>query len=136
MSGLLRRVRPVDLESRGAGGVDPQVAREATEIVEDVRARGEDAVRHHGERLGDIAPGQSLTRDRQDMRAAFETIDDQTRQLLIRVHRRIESFSRAQREGLSDLNVQIEGGQAGHRWIPVNTVGANQNPRSGAVGIW
>jgi phosphoribosyl-ATP pyrophosphohydrolase/phosphoribosyl-AMP cyclohydrolase/histidinol dehydrogenase len=40
------------------------------------------------------------------------------------VHRRIEGFSRAQREGLSDLNVQIDGGQAGHRWIPVNSVGA------------
>jgi phosphoribosyl-ATP pyrophosphohydrolase/phosphoribosyl-AMP cyclohydrolase/histidinol dehydrogenase len=103
---------------------DTEVARTAAEIVEDVRERGEEAVRHHAERLGDIVPGQTLVRDRQDLRAAFESLEEETRQLLARMHRRIEGFSRAQREGLSDLNVQVDGGQAGHRWIPVNSVGA------------
>ncbi|HUG31462.1 MAG TPA: histidinol dehydrogenase [Acidimicrobiia bacterium] len=40
------------------------------------------------------------------------------------VHSRIERFCRAQREGLSDLTIQVAGGQAGHRWIPVGVVGA------------
>ena len=124
MSVLLRRVRPTDLEGRSHMPADAEVARAAAEIVEDVRERGEEAVRHHAERLGDIVPGQSLVRDRQDLRGAFESLDEETRRLLVRVHRRIEGFSRAQREGLSDLNVQIDGGQAGHRWIPVNSVGA------------
>lgn len=124
MSGHLRRVRPADLDGHGAVGIDREVSREAVEIVEDVRLRGEEAVRYHGERLGDLDSGQSLVRDRQDLRGAFDSIDDETRRLLVRVHRRIEVFSRAQREGLSDLNVQIDGGQAGHRWIPVNSVGA------------
>jgi len=124
VSGVLRRVRPSDLEVRGHVAPDTEVARIAAEIVEDVRERGEEAVRHHAERLGDIVPGQTLVRDRQDLRAAFESLDEETRLLLARMHRRIEGFSRAQREGLSDLNVQVDGGQAGHRWIPVNSVGA------------
>jgi histidinol dehydrogenase len=124
VSGVLRTVRPADLEVRGHMAPDAEVARTAAEIVEDVRERGEEAVRHHAERLGDIVPGQTLVRDRQDLRAAFESLEEETRQLLARIHRRIEGFSRAQREGLSDLNVQVDGGQAGHRWIPVNSVGA------------
>lgn len=124
MSGLLRRVRPADLDGHGVVPFDPEVTDQAIAIVEDVRVRGEDAIRSHGERLGDLEPGQPLVRDRQDLRAAFESADEETRRLLVRVHRRIETFSRAQREGLSDLNVQIDGGQAGHRWIPVNSVGA------------
>lgn len=124
VTGQLRRVRATDLDQHGTASIDRDVTTEAVEIVEDVRIRGEDAIRFHGERLGDVAPGQSLVKDRQDLRAAFETVDDETRRLLVRVHRRIETFSRAQREGLSDLNVQIDGGQAGHRWIPVNSVGA------------
>lgn len=65
-----------------------------------------------------------MTVDRNDLRAAFEGLDPADSELLLRVHRRIEKFARAQREGLSDLNIAIEGGQAGHRWIPVNSVGA------------
>ncbi len=124
MSGQLRRVRPADVDGTAAISIDPEVSRDAVEIVEDVRLRGEEAVRFHGERFGDLDPGQSLVKDRQDLRGAFDSIDEETRRLLVRVHRRIEVFSRAQREGLSDLNVQIDGGQAGHRWIPVNSVGA------------
>lgn len=124
MSGQLRRVLATDLQGPATAEIDSDVAREAGDIVDDVRSRGEEAVRFHGERLGDLDPGSSLVKDRQDLRGAFESVDDETQRLLVRVHRRIEVFSRAQREGLSDLNVQIDGGQAGHRWIPVNSVGA------------
>lgn len=124
MSGLLRRVSPAELNGEWQLRMDSEVREAAAEIVEDVRTGGEDALRSHAERLGDIEPGQPLTADRHELKSAFDSLDDETRQLLARVHRRIETFSRAQREGLSDLNVQIEGGQAGHRWIPVGSVGA------------
>jgi histidinol dehydrogenase len=124
VSGLLRRVSPAELNGESQLRMDGDVRDAVTEIVEDVRTGGEEALRSHAEKLGDIEPGQPLTADRHELKSAFDALDDETRQLLARVHRRIESFSRAQREGLSDLNVQIEGGQAGHRWIPVGSVGA------------
>lgn len=124
MSGLLRRVAPADLNGVGPRPMDAETQRLATEIVEDVRENGESAVRKHAERLGDVDPGGPMVIDRGDLKAAFEGLDQHTCELLSRAHERVERFSRAQREGLSDLTIQIEGGQAGHRWIPVNSVGA------------
>lgn len=124
MSGLLRRVSPTDLNGMSERSRDPEVRQVAVDIVEDVRSGGEDALRSHAERLGDIDPDGLLVLDRGDLKTAFEDLDDGTRELLTRVHERIERFSRAQRDGLSDLTIQIEGGQAGHRWLPVNSVGA------------
>ncbi|MFP4074738.1 MAG: histidinol dehydrogenase [Actinomycetota bacterium] len=124
MSGLLRRVNPTDLNGMSERSRDPEVRQVAVDIVEDVRSRGEDALRSHAERLGDIDPDGLLVLDRGDLKTAFEALDDETRELLTRAHERIERFSRAQRDGLSDLTIQIDGGQAGHRWLPVNSVGA------------
>jgi phosphoribosyl-ATP pyrophosphohydrolase/phosphoribosyl-AMP cyclohydrolase/histidinol dehydrogenase len=124
VSGWLRRVTPAELNGAPRVPFDAAAQRVAAGIVEDVRNEGEEALRSHAERLGDIEPGQSLVADREDLRTAFDRLDPETKTLLVRVQGRIETFSRAQRDGLSDLNIQIEGGQAGHRWIPVNTVGA------------
>ena len=124
MSGLLRRVTPAEMNGTRPAPAGADEGKVAADIVESVRNGGEEALRTHAEDLGDLDPGQSLTVDRDDLRIAFETLDPAGRELLVRVHGRIETFARAQREGLSDLNISIEGGQAGHRWIPVNSVGA------------
>lgn len=124
MSGLLRRVTPAELNGTRPTLAGADETKVAADIVESVRVGGEEALRSHAEELGDIGAGRSLTVDREDLRAAFEELDPDDRDLLKRVHSRIEKFARAQRDGLSDLNVSIEGGQAGHRWIPVNSVGA------------
>lgn len=123
MTHLLRRVDPSELNGNERVGGDSAHA-SAVGIVEDVRAGGEPALRAHAERLGDIDPGRPIVVDRADLKSAFEALEPDTRALLTRVHRRIERFSRAQRNGLSDLTIQVEGGQAGHRWLPVTTVGA------------
>lgn len=124
MNELLHRVRPAELDQDANNPVDPGALEVAAGIVEDIRTGGEDALRSHAERLGDIEPGDSLAVDRGDLKSAFESLDDETRELLQRVHNRIHSFSSAQRQGLDDLTIQIEGGQAGHRWVPINSVGA------------
>ncbi|MGD2042575.1 MAG: histidinol dehydrogenase [Acidimicrobiia bacterium] len=124
MSPLLRRVPPSDVSGFAPGALDGQVTADAVQIVEAVRDGGEEALREHAVRLGDIEPDQQIVIGREDLQEAFASLDGETRGLLERVHGRIESFARAQRDGLSDLNKQVDGGQAGHRWIPVETVGA------------
>jgi phosphoribosyl-ATP pyrophosphohydrolase/phosphoribosyl-AMP cyclohydrolase/histidinol dehydrogenase len=37
---------------------------------------------------------------------------------------RIKHFAQAQREALADVDVEVTGGRAGHRWVPVSAVGA------------
>ena len=124
MNPLLRRVSPSGLSDARVAPVDRETTTEAVRIVEDVRERGEQALREHALRLEDIEEGQPIVVGRDDLQSAFAGLDEETRALLTRVHARIESFARAQRDSISDLNKQIEGGQAGHRWIPVETVGA------------
>ncbi|HZD24439.1 MAG TPA: histidinol dehydrogenase [Acidimicrobiia bacterium] len=121
---MLHRITPAELNGNRPASFGPTETRVAADIVESVRHGGESALRAHAEEFGDIAVGKPLTVNREDLRAAFEELDSDTRDLLTRVHRRVMIFARAQRQGLSDLTVSIEGGQAGHRWIPVNSVGA------------
>lgn len=124
MSLLLRRVPPADVSDAAHGSLDEQSVADAVGIVEAVREGGEEALREHAARLGDIGADQPIVIGREELQEAFVALDAETRGLLERVHGRIESFARAQRDGLSDLNKQVDGGQAGHRWIPVESVGA------------
>lgn len=124
MAGLLRRVRPAELNGTRPDSSGADESKVAADIVESVRNGGEAALRAHSEEFGDIDTGKSLTVDRDDLRSAFEGLESASRDLLVRAHGRIEAFARAQREGLSDLTISIDGGQAGYRWIPVGSVGA------------
>jgi phosphoribosyl-ATP pyrophosphohydrolase/phosphoribosyl-AMP cyclohydrolase/histidinol dehydrogenase len=97
---------------------------EAAVIVEDVRLRGEQALREHAERLGDIGPGEPMVLEGGQLEDALETVGDEARGVLERVAQRIQAFAECQRETLQDLDLEVTGGRAGHKWIPVASVGA------------
>jgi histidinol dehydrogenase len=123
MSRLLRRVGPAEVDVRRFVPT-PDVTRPVAEIVEDVRARGLVALREHSERLGDVETGDELVWERDRLSHEFDSLDVATRDLLERVHDRIQAFACAQRQGLDDLTTRVEGGTAGHRWLPVGSAGA------------
>jgi phosphoribosyl-ATP pyrophosphohydrolase/phosphoribosyl-AMP cyclohydrolase/histidinol dehydrogenase len=104
--------------------IDDDVMTRAVEIVEDVRRRGEVALREHGERHGDLSPAQEVVLDRTRLERAVEGLSTQQVDLLDRVAGRIRAFAAEQRKTLIDLDVAVTGGRAGHRWIPVASVGA------------
>ena len=104
--------------------VDAATLGKAAAIVEDVRLRGDPAVRDHSERLGDLAPGDRIVLNRSELQSALDAIDPDTRELLARVAGRIDRFARDQRACLLDLDIEVDGGRAGHRWVPVKTAGA------------
>ena len=58
----LRRVTLETLPADTREAVDAATLAAAGAIVDDVAARGEPAVRHHGERLGDLPAGAPLQR--------------------------------------------------------------------------
>lgn len=121
---LLRRIIPSEVAELRRKPVDERVLSGAAMIVEAVRAGGEKALRAECERFGDLVAGQRLVVSRGSLRAEFEKLDQETKALLARVHGRIETFARAQRDGLADLETAVDGGRAGHRWLPVGSVGA------------
>jgi histidinol dehydrogenase len=104
--------------------VDVATLSAAAAIVEDVRSRGEAAVREHSEQLGDLSPGDPILLDRRFLDAALDELDPSIGKLLTRVAGRIERFAREQRACLLDLDTEVAGGRAGHRWLPVNAAGA------------
>lgn len=106
--------RPVDFDTEAL----------TDEIIQDVRAIGEPAIRRFSEHFGDLSPGDQIVHDRGDLEQALDRVGPDERQTLERVASRIRHFAEAQREALVDVDVEVTGGRAGHRWLPVASVGA------------
>ncbi|MGH8870896.1 MAG: histidinol dehydrogenase [Acidimicrobiia bacterium] len=121
MSTYLKRLDTLPIDRRRPVG--PEVLSQAAEIVEDVRRRGETALREHGERHGDLSPGQDLVLDRARLEESLETLPPAQQDLLERVAGRIRDFAAEQRRELTGIDVEVTGGRAGHRWIPVASAG-------------
>jgi len=103
--------------------VDPATLEQASRIVDDVRIRGEEGLRHWAEQYDGVGPGQPLVLDRDDLARARHEVDDADRSLLERVTDRIRGFAEAQREALQDVSVPVPGGRAGHQVVPVERAG-------------
>lgn len=116
--GLEEAVRAVRSVAR-----DPEALRVAGAILDDVERRGEPALREHAERLGDLAPGDELLIDRAALTRVHDALDPGVRGLLRRVADRIRAFAEAQLASASDVDTPVAGGRAGHRIVPVETVG-------------
>lgn len=120
---LLRQAPRGELPRPRQISLDPQTVSEAKAILNDVEGRGEDAVRAHAQRLGDLEPGAPLFFSPADLAAARDRIPADLLGLLERTARRIRAFAEAQRRCLTDLTFPIPGGQAGHLCVPVDVAG-------------
>lgn len=120
---MLRRVTPGEIEAGIATPFDEEALAGASAIVDDVRLRGEPAVRGHAERFGELHTDEDLVVGPDAMRAALESIDAETVGVLERVAQRICSFAEAQRAALTDLDVAVPGGRAGHTVVPMDVAG-------------
>ncbi|MGP1272495.1 MAG: histidinol dehydrogenase [Phycisphaerales bacterium] len=121
---LLRVVRPDSIQSAELAPIREEVARVAAEIVADIRANGEAALRRHAARLGDIADRSApLLVDADDLAIARDTLPRETRELLERTARSIRAFADAQRATLTECAVPIPGGVARQEIAPVEAAG-------------
>jgi phosphoribosyl-ATP pyrophosphohydrolase/phosphoribosyl-AMP cyclohydrolase/histidinol dehydrogenase len=121
---LLRRVTLEDLHNRPQRrAFDDATLAAATRIVEDVRRRGEAAVREHGERFRDLAPGAPLVISRDRLEAARAALPTDVRALLERTAERIAAFANAQLATIRPMETAVHGGRAGHRIVPLSVAG-------------
>ena len=115
---------PADrIPRRRALEIDAATRDVAAGIVDDVRARGDAALREHAERLGDVVSGGPLALGPDEMNRALETLPSEDVAVLRRTAQRIRRFAEAQRSSLGELDVAIEGGRAGHALLPVASAG-------------
>lgn len=123
----MKQLMIAQLDDMGRGAhppVDASVLVAAIEIVEEVRNNGEAALHAYNHRFGDESPDGKLIYSGDDLEEAYANLEESTAALLGRISTRIETFATAQRRSLKDVEVDVPGGRAGHRWIPVENVGA------------
>ncbi|MEM9411988.1 MAG: histidinol dehydrogenase [Planctomycetota bacterium] len=103
--------------------VDQSTFELAENSVQNVRERGEDAVREFATKWDGIGDQDSLLVTREDLEKACGRIEPTVLEILTRVKNRIETFAEAQKKTFADCELQIEGGRAGHRWLPLKSAG-------------
>jgi len=121
-SPLLPRRKVAELARRGPG-LNARTLAAAARIVEDVRRRGEVALRKHAKRFGDVLPGAPLYHERPQLARALAGLSTDDRVRLERVASRIRAFAVAQRGALGSVRVPVPGGSAEHRIAPVERAG-------------
>ena len=120
---FLPTVSPAELPSIERAPFDDETLSQAQRIVDDVVKRGEIALREHALRLGDISAGDKLIYSRADLEDALRQQPEETRELLKRTAGRIRVFALAQLQSCTDLQVEVSGGFAGHRFHPLDSAG-------------
>lgn len=102
-------------------GDAPEVAGAVADILADVRARGDDALKEMAARF-DGADLDALEIPRSRWDAAVETLDPAVRTALERAARNIRAFHEAQIP--ADVSVETEAGvRVTRRWVPLASVG-------------
>lgn len=120
---LLRRINPEDAVHEQIEPVDAKTLAAASVIVEDVKARGETALREHAQRLKDLSPGAPLIYEKGALDQALQDLPEDQVNLLSGAADRIRGFADAQRQSLSEQEIAIPGGRAGHKIAAIESAG-------------
>jgi phosphoribosyl-ATP pyrophosphohydrolase/phosphoribosyl-AMP cyclohydrolase/histidinol dehydrogenase len=94
-------------------------------VVADVKKRGVEAVVELAVKYKEIetASEASLLLTRDQLKEAYDTLDEKSRGVLDRVAARIRQFALDQKGALSPLSVSVCGGKTGHSLVPIASAG-------------
>ncbi len=120
---ILRTIDAAEIPSLRVEPLDDVTLSVAAHIVDDVRARGWDALVAHAVRLGDAREGEPLVLRKDALEKAFLALPEADRGLLQRTAERIRSFALVQKKSLSEIAAPVGGGRAGHEVVPVERAG-------------
>jgi histidinol dehydrogenase len=119
----LKTISASDFTPDRTSGIDSATLSAAGDIVSTVRSGGEQALRRYAEQFGERTGGEALLLGPEVMQAALDGLDADSRAVLERSHARIRDFAVAQKASLAPLDVEIEGGRAGHTIEPMERAG-------------
>lgn len=109
-----------EAETRAA---EAQVRKTVEEILEDIDARGEDAVRELSEKFDGWSP-DSFWLSQSEIDGLVASVPDRTIEDIKFAQSQIRGFAEVQRAAITDVEVEtLPGVTLGHRNIPVNAVG-------------
>ena len=105
-------------------GAPPEVVAAVARIIEDVRARGDEAVREYSARFDGWEP-QELRLTEDEIESCVEQVDEQTLADIRFAQEQVRRFAETQRASMADVEIEtLPGVVLGHRHIPVSSAGA------------
>jgi sulfopropanediol 3-dehydrogenase len=108
----------------GWSGDCSAVAATVTSVIEDVRARGDVAVREYSEKFDRWSP-DAFRLEADEIETIFARVPDQVLEDIRTVQAQVRRFAEAQRESLTEIEIEtLPGVRLGHRHIPVSAAGA------------
>lgn len=119
----LRRITHDEITGLAPDPVDSQARGIAENVIHEVKTRGEAALREFSTKFGDIEEGASMLVNKQQLKEAAQALSAEDREVLERTAERIRLFAQAQRDAISEIEVDIPGGKAGHTVAPVERAG-------------
>lgn len=120
---ILRVIQPEDFDRQANPVVNDQVIESARVIIERVRREGESAVRAYATDFAERATDEPLVLGPEAMREAYDALNTDDRDALMRAAQRIELFAKSQRESIQPMTMEVPGGFAGHTIEPVGVAG-------------
>ena len=119
MARYLKRGQPADVTARE----DDRVRKTVEDIIADIGARGDRALRDYSERFDRWSP-DLFRLDAGTIEACRKSLSDRVIEDIRFAQTQIRNFAQAQRDALQDVEVEtLPGVVLGHRNIPVNSVG-------------
>ena len=120
---LLKNLVPAEVLGQTRQAVSRSALAAAELIIAAVQRDGREALLDYGLQFGDLGPGDQLVYGKEDLAAARDRIPADQRQVLERTAGRILRFAEAQRAILRDMEIPVQGGRAGWRFLPVQRAG-------------
>jgi sulfopropanediol 3-dehydrogenase len=107
-----------------SGRADTTVSDVVREVIGEVRAHGDEAVRRYSEKFDNWSP-ESFVLDREQIEELVAGLDDQVVEDIRTVQANVRDFAQRQRDTMLDLEVETQPGVfLGHRHLPIAASGA------------
>lgn len=111
-------------KTSGNNANSTNVASIVRNVIDDIRANGDAAVRKYSEKFDSWSPPSFKLSDEQ-IQAAIAAVPEQTIQDIKEAQANVRRFAEAQRASLKDFEMELQPGVfLGQRSLPVNRVGA------------
>ena len=121
---LLKTIKANDFQPDAAPRpLDEATLAAADAIVSGVRDGGREALIEYAKKFDGHVDGQPLLLERDALEAAKARLNADDLALLERVADRVRKFAQAQLDALSELEMEVPGGKAGHSIVPVQRAG-------------
>jgi len=131
--GILQQVLPSEVAMEIKDPVNPKALEQATAILDELVVGDVDDGRVNPEKLLEVSKRlgeldsdctiDDLIVSKDVCREAYETLQEDERRALNNMHARIKAFAEAQRKSVTNIEMDIPGGKAGHTVSPCRAAG-------------